>query len=57
MFDKWYEPYQKEMKNDELMKFFVEVRNSILKEGDTKTSHTVHLKSFNTSMLPKIMNK
>ncbi|MGD9534812.1 MAG: hypothetical protein AB7V56_13720 [Candidatus Nitrosocosmicus sp.] len=54
-FDKWYEPYKEEMKNDELMKFFVDLRNSIEKEGNTKTINVGHIRRLDTSMLPKLM--
>lgn len=54
-FDNWYKPYREEMKNDELMKFFVDLRNSIEKEGDTKTVNAAYIKHLDTSMLPRLM--
>lgn len=33
-FESWYKPYQEEMANDSLLKFFKELRNEIEKEGE-----------------------
>jgi hypothetical protein len=32
-FDEWYMPLQEEMRDDELLKYFYELRTEILKEG------------------------
>ncbi len=35
-FDEWYAPHQERMAQDKVMKFFLELRNTILKVGDLK---------------------
>lgn len=37
-FNKWYEPIQEQMKSDVLMKYFVTLRNEILKQGKLPVS-------------------
>jgi hypothetical protein len=39
-FDEWWNPYQQRMRDDPLMKYFNETRNTISKEGSLKTSTT-----------------
>lgn len=42
-FDQWYQKYETEMRNDEMMKFFVSLRNDLLKKGDSNTDITVKI--------------
>lgn len=51
-FNKWYFPHQEKMKNDILMKYFVTLRNEILKQGKLPLSVSAEL-NFNTSDLQK----
>jgi hypothetical protein len=41
-FDEWYGGYQKQMEKDELMRYFVTLRNNIEKRGKISTSVTIH---------------
>ena len=45
-FDRWYEPYAKEMRNDPLMRFFYEVRSQVLKEGRIEIGVSTIIKSL-----------
>jgi len=45
-FDEWYRKYREEMREDPLMRYFYELRSSILKEGRLQTTTRVHLKAF-----------
>jgi len=45
-FDGWYSPWQQEMREDELLRFFYEARTKALKKGAVPTSFTVHIKRF-----------
>jgi hypothetical protein len=45
-FDKWYEPFQKEMENDPLMKYFYRLRSEILKQGNLGTGSYAHIRAF-----------
>jgi hypothetical protein len=56
VFNKWYEPVQAEMKLDEVMRFFYEMRTEILKEGTLKTftSNTVNFSG--AQMAPILSN-
>lgn len=48
-FDAWYDEKQAEMKSDELMKYFHELRNDIEKRAKTPTTMSAHIKSFSTA--------
>ncbi len=48
-FEKWYAPYEKDMRSDELMLHFYKLRSEILKEGNVGTRNYAHIKSFNFS--------
>jgi hypothetical protein len=37
-FDLWYQPWQQRMREDRVMRWVVEARNLIVKEGDLKTN-------------------
>lgn len=50
-FDDWYRPYQNDMASNTLFKYFVELRNKILKEGDTNTSVEVNINSFDARII------
>ena len=52
-FSAWYEPLQEEMKSDVLMKYFVKLRNEILKQGKlpVSTSMTANFSSSDMSKL------
>jgi hypothetical protein len=52
-FQEWYEIIQDELKSDPLMKYFVDVRNNILKQGKMQVSTSAHIKSFSTSDIAK----
>lgn len=45
-FDVWYSKYVDEMKNDELMKYFYELRSTILKEGQVKVATNAFIENF-----------
>jgi len=45
-FDTWYERYKEEMRNDQLMKYFYELRSKILKEGLLETSTHTYIKQL-----------
>jgi len=47
LFDEWYKPYQEEMKNDSLLRFFYKLRSEVLKEGNVKLSRSAKVNSFN----------
>jgi hypothetical protein len=42
-FDDWYQPYVKEMRSNDLMRFFYKLRTEILKEGAVKVHRSVTL--------------
>jgi hypothetical protein len=52
-FSAWYTPLQEEMKSDVLMKYFVTLRNEILKEGKLPVS-TSMTASFSSSDMSKL---
>ncbi len=47
-FDEWYAPLQEEMRADPLMRYFYELRSSILKEGVAKTQVRMKLERFSS---------
>ncbi|WP_288758693.1 hypothetical protein [uncultured Brevundimonas sp.] len=48
-FEAWYAEKQAEMKADELMKYFHELRNDIEKRAKTPTTTSAHIKSFSSA--------
>lgn len=48
-FDAWYAEKQAEMKADDLMKYFHDLRNDIEKRAKTPTTTSAHIKSFSSS--------
>jgi hypothetical protein len=53
-FDRWYEPKQEKMKADPLMRYFVEARNEILKQGKIKVSTSGRVESFSSDDIQKL---
>lgn len=46
-FDDWYAPKQDQMRSDEMMKFFYELRTEIEKKVDRHTTTSTEIRSFN----------
>ena len=46
-FDNWYAKYQKEMTEDELLKYFYKLRSVILKEGQVNVGTSAYINQFN----------
>ena len=53
-FEAWYEPYVKEMRDDPLLRYFYTLRSAILKQGQLRSSSTLHIKSFSTRDLQRL---
>jgi hypothetical protein len=48
-FDEWYAPWQKEMSNDPLLRYFYKMRSKVLKEGeDVEATGSFYINSFDT---------
>ncbi|WP_374088534.1 hypothetical protein [Methylomicrobium lacus] len=52
-FDRWYSPIQEQLRADEVMKYFVELRNQILKQGRLQTAIEINA-SFSSNDLQKL---
>ena len=52
-FDRWYKPIQEKLKSDVVMKYFVTLRNEILKQGKLPVSTSVTA-NFNSDDLLKL---
>lgn len=52
-FDDWYVPLQEEMKADPLMRYFVEARNELEKQGKLSITTSTRIHSFSTSDIGK----
>jgi len=52
-FDAWYEPHQQALKNDPLMRYFVEARNELEKQGKLSVATSTHIHSFSTGDIAK----
>lgn len=52
-FDSWYTPHQEQMKSDPVMKYFVEARNNLEKQGRLDVGLNTHIKSFSTPDMRK----
>jgi len=52
-FDNWYEPEQEKMKNDPLMRYFINARNELEKQGKLSVATSVRIHSFSTGDLGK----
>ncbi|AKR43620.1 hypothetical protein [Methylophilus sp. TWE2] len=53
-FDQWYNPIQEELRSDEVMKYFVELRNQILKQGRLQIAMEISSLSLSTNDLQKL---
>ena len=53
-FDSWYQPIQDKMRSDVLMKYFVTLRNEILKEGKNPSISTAINLTFSSSDLTNL---
>lgn len=45
-FDAWYDPHKAAMSADPLMRYFVQARNELEKQGKLSVGHSLHIKSF-----------
>jgi hypothetical protein len=55
-FDTWYAPVQTEMREDQLLRFFYELRSEILKEGSTGSTYgAFHIETLNTDDLQPVL--
>jgi hypothetical protein len=54
-FEEWYGPKQQEMQGDPLMRFFVALRNQILKEGGPDTTTSMHVGYLDTRDLQPLL--
>jgi hypothetical protein len=52
-FDQWYDPKQEEMRKDSLMRYFVDARNEIEKQGKLSVSTSAHIHSFSSGDIRK----
>ena len=48
-FEQWYAPWVAEMRGDPLLKYFYELRSTILKEGTVGTAVNLHIERFRSS--------
>lgn len=54
-FEEWYAHPVEAMKKDPLMRYFVRVRNEVLKEGGPTTTSSIHIEHLNTADLAPLM--
>lgn len=54
-FNEWYEPWQEKMKQDQILKTFVTIRNEIEKQGKLDTSLSMHIEHLNSNDLQPLM--
>lgn len=54
-FNRWYAPKQEAMRADPLLKYFVSLRNEILKEGGPTATSSLYIEHMNTSDLAPLM--
>jgi hypothetical protein len=52
-FDRWYEPHQKSLKDDPLMRYFVEARNELEKQGRLSVTTRAYIRSFSSDDIRK----
>lgn len=52
-FNDWYLPLQDEMRGDPLMRYFVEARNNLEKQGRLDVSNSALIHNFDSSMLAR----
>ncbi|WP_144933975.1 hypothetical protein [Pseudomonas alabamensis] len=53
-FNAWYQPIQESLRANPLMKYFVEARNNLEKQGRLDVTTSGIVKSFSTSDIPKL---
>jgi hypothetical protein len=53
-FERWYDPHRKNMQADPLMRYFVEARNNILKQGRLCVSSSAHVTSLSHMDMAKL---
>ena len=53
-FEKWYLPIQVDLKTNPIMRYFVDLRNEILKQGKTPSIHMSASMSFSSSDMAKL---
>jgi hypothetical protein len=54
-FNAWYAPFEKEMRDDVLMQYFAELRNTILKEGGPQTTQATYIEHLdNRDLQPQM---
>jgi hypothetical protein len=54
-FTQWYEPREEAMRQDPLLKYFVNLRNEILKEGSPKATSSIYIEHLNTADIAPLM--
>lgn len=52
-FDRWYEPHKQSLKSDPLMRYFVEARNELEKQGKLSIATSAHIHSFSSGDIAK----
>lgn len=52
-FDAWYEPHQQSLKNDLLMRYFVDARNELEKQGKLSVGTSAHIHSLSPGDIAK----
>ncbi|HEY3597090.1 MAG TPA: hypothetical protein VGL08_06215 [Paraburkholderia sp.] len=52
-FDRWYQPHQDDMKASPLMRYFVDARNALEKQGRVNVTTSVRLNTFSSSDIEK----
>jgi hypothetical protein len=54
-FNEWYTPFQKEMADDDLLKFFKDLRNEVLKEGPHAVGGAMTVGYVDSNMVNQLM--
>ncbi len=52
-FDTWYEPHRQALRADPLMRYFVDARNELEKQGKLSVVTSAHIRSFSTDDIKK----
>jgi hypothetical protein len=53
-FDAWYAPFQAEMTDDPLFRYFTRLRNEVLKEGPPETSMTLYMENLTSEVMARL---
>lgn len=53
-FDAWYEPHQQSLKDDPLMRYFVDARNELEKQGKLSIATNTHIHSLSSGDIAKL---